>query len=283
VNQAEIDQQYNAVLSVDDVSIYADFDKQTSLTVRHQLNTALDVSYGEMPDQTLDIFPAKNSNAQVIIFIHGGYWRSLSNKEFSYVAKGFVDLGFTVVLPNYSLCPEVSISQITAQNQQAVKWDYHNIHRYNGDKFKIHLSGHSAGAHQAVMLAMTDWKLLTLPEKVIKSCTAISGIYDLSPLIHSWLQADLQLNDEMICQQSPLLILDNIKKTLPPLLIIVGELESSEFQRQSKELQPNWIQYSNKSRILIINEKNHFNVIHSLAEPCSYLLKQIKNFIVENV
>jgi len=215
-------------------------------------------------------------------FIHGGYWRSLSSKEFGFIAKGFLKLGFTVVLPNYSLCPKVSIEQITKQNRCFIKWLYHNIEKFSGDKEQLHLCGHSAGAQQVAMLTLTNWQdEFDLPSNIIKTVTAISGIFDLTPLRYSWLQADLQLTVQTVLSQSPQLLLEDNKfnTVMPPLLLSVGASESTEFIRQSQDYLSQWKNMGYHGELIIQQDKNHFTVLHQLYNECSDLCNEIRSFI----
>jgi arylformamidase len=92
-------------------------------------SSLLDVSFGSTIEETLDIFPAQDPDAPILVFIHGGYWRSNSSKEFSWVALGPVALGFTVVITNYALCPKVTLPEITRQSRAAIAWVEQNVQR----------------------------------------------------------------------------------------------------------------------------------------------------------
>src|ERR1700710_1120764 len=116
---AEIDAEYDVDRSVPDFSVYARHYTEESRLARHRLRAELDVPYGPTRDETLDIFPAAERNAPVFVFIHGGYWRMLSSKEFSCVALGLNQLGITTVVVNYALAPKVSIDEIARQARAA--------------------------------------------------------------------------------------------------------------------------------------------------------------------
>ena len=95
-------------------------------------------------------------------------------------------------MPNYSLCPKVTIREITEQNCAAIAWLHNNAKRFNGNQKKIVVCGHSAGGQQAGIIAATDWEReFDLPKNIIKGSIPISGIFDLTPLYHSWLQPKL--------------------------------------------------------------------------------------------
>ena len=93
----------------------------------------------------LDIFPAPQPEAPIMVFIHGGYWMMASSKEFSFVAKGMVSAGITTVVVNYELCPKVTIDEIVRQTRAAIAWVYQNAKSFGADPNRIYVSGHSAG------------------------------------------------------------------------------------------------------------------------------------------
>src|SRR5438105_9315071 len=88
---------------------------RASAMAREGLSRRLDVAYGDAPAETLDVFPCPSANAPVLVFIHGGYWRSLDKSDVSFVAPSFVHGGAMAVIPNYALCPAVTIDQIALQ------------------------------------------------------------------------------------------------------------------------------------------------------------------------
>ena len=133
----------------------------------------------------LDLFPtAAADSAPLFVFIHGGYWRSLDKSDTSFVAPALAQAGLTVVVPNYALCPSVTIEQITMQMVKAVAWTYRNATLYGGNPKRVYVGGHSAGGHLAVMMALCDWPTYAkgLPRDLVKGVLAISGLYDLEPV-----------------------------------------------------------------------------------------------------
>ena len=141
-----------------DFGHYVDSFLSNSARVRKTLAPRLDVPFGPTTAETLDIYPAARPDAPIHMFIHGGYWHSLSSKEFSFVAEDLVAAGVTVVINNYALCPDVTITEIVRQNRAAVAWLYRNAATFGGNRSRIHVSGHSAGGHLTAMLLMTDWE-----------------------------------------------------------------------------------------------------------------------------
>ena len=203
--QAEIDAQYDVESSVPDFGRHVDLFLSNSARVRNELGPRLDVPFGPTTAETLDIYPAARPDAPIHMFIHGGYWHSLSSKEFSFVAEGLVAAGVTVVINDYALCPEVTVTEIVRQNRAAVAWLYRNAATFGGNRSRLYVSGHSAGGHLTAMLLATDWERdFGLPPDLVKGGTAISGLFDLEPFVHSWLQPKLRLTAEEIDRMSPI-------------------------------------------------------------------------------
>ncbi len=275
--QEAIDHEYNVELAVGDMRPYIDLFVGGSARARAELECALDVRFGPTLAETLDIFPAAQAGAPVLLFIHGGYWRALSSKEFSLVARGPVAQGATVVVMNYALCPGVSIAEITRQSRAAVAWIVANIARYNGDPARLYAAGHSAGGHQVGMLVATDWVgEYGLPVDVLKGGIPISALFDLRPFRYSWLQPKILLTHELIAQQSPLF---NIPEVAPPLLITLGGDESAEFHRQSADFLTAWQARGHRAQRFAQPGRNHLTAITGFEDPASELTAAVMAFM----
>ena len=269
--QEEIDAQYDVERAVPDFGPYADFFVGRSAYARASLPCALDVRFGPTRDEYVDIFPASQPGAPVLVFIHGGYWRMLSAKEFSLVALGLAPHNVTVVITNYALCPKVTIDEITRQSRAAIAWLGRKAVQYNGDPSRIHVAGHSAGGQQVGMLLATDWNgEYGLPQDIVKSAVAISGLFDLSPFPYSWLQPKLLLTHETIRRQSPLF---HLGPSPARLLVTLGGDESPEFHRQSQEYLGGWTACGNRGSAFEQPGRNHFTAIYDYADPAAPLTR----------
>lgn len=276
-SQEDIDLEYNLALTVPDIEHWIEWYTLESLTARCKLDCMLDVRFGPTVDETVDIFPAKEQGAPLLVFIHGGYWVSCSSKDYSLVANGLVSRGITVAVANYSLCPKVTISEISRQVRAVIAWLHREASNFNADPSRIFVAGHSAGGHQVGMLLATDWLIeYGLPNDVIKGGISISGVFDLRPLCYSYLQPKLLLTHEVILHQSPYL---NIPRSGPPLLITFGEKETKEFHRQSTEYLQAWQANGLRGELLVQEGNHHFSAIEGLNDSSSSLCQAIVDFI----
>ena len=181
--------------------------RQASAVARAGSPTArLNLRYGDQPDERLDLFPAARPGAPVLVFIHGGYWRSLSKDDHAFLAPALVAAGATVVIPGYSLCPAVTIEDIALQMVRALDWVWRNVEAHGGNPDRIVVAGHSAGGHLAAMLLCCRWRdrAADLPLNLVHGALSISGLYDLEPLRHvPFLGDDLHLTPASVRRLSP--------------------------------------------------------------------------------
>ena len=272
--QAEVDAQYDVEQSVPDFMVHARHYTDESRVARHRLRCELDIPYGPTRAETLDVFPAEAPNAPVFVFIHGGYWRMLSSKEFSCVALGLVALGITTVVVNYELAPKVSVDEITRQMRAAVAWVLRRIERHGGDPTRVAVGGHSAGAHLTAMCLQTPWRQdygLTSDDP-LAAAVLVSGLYDLEPLRYSLMQPMIQLDDGVIRRQSPMF---SVRECKTPALVTWGGDEPDEFRRQSDDFNAAWTAAGNRSKRSPMAGANHFTAIYGFEDPKSMLCQWI--------
>lgn len=229
----------------------------------------IDIGYGATPAETLDVFPTPRANAPVLVFIHGGWWRALDKSDHSFIAPVFNQAGALVVIPNYGLCPAVTIETIALQLTRALIWTHRNATLYGGDPQRIVVAGHSAGGHLAAMMLSCDWRAIDpkLPARLVRGALSISGVFDLEPVRHTpFLKADLRLTPASVQRLSPL----RFPRPSGPLFAMVGALESEEFLRQNQSIRDAWGAKSVPVCETVAGT-NHFDVLHALADPQSPL------------
>jgi arylformamidase len=261
------DAQYNNRARVPEhASILARWTEASALA-RQGLRGAIDLPYGDSAAERLDVFNAEQPNAPVLVFIHGGWWRALDKADHSFIAPAFVKAGAMVVVPNYGLCPAVSIEDIALQMTRALAWTWHHAAEHGGDPSRIAIAGHSAGGHLAAMLLACRWQTVddALPARLVSGALAVSGVFDLEPIRQApFLQADLKLNPASVRRLSPAFF----PRPRGPLYAVVGGQESDEHLRQNRLIRDQW----GPSTVPVCETavgKNHFDVLHELVDPKS--------------
>jgi arylformamidase len=249
-----------------------------SLTTVRTQPREVDVRYGGGPGEHLDIFHAAAPDAPVLFFIHGGYWRAFDKKDHSFVAPAFTRDGACVVVPNYALCPAVTIPDITMQMVRALAWTWRNIARYGGDPSRITVAGHSAGGHLATMMLACVWQAFDpkLPADLVKNALAVSALHDLDPIMRApFLQVSVQLTPEQVHKASPARLPAPARGEL---FTVAGGLESEEFHRQNQLIRDAW----GAERVPIcevIPGLNHFTVLEAMATPGHHVHQLAKKLL----
>ena len=232
-------------------------------------NSELGLAYGKSERQKIDLFwPGAARNARIVLFVHGGYWRALERESFSHMAAGANARGLAFALAGYDLCPKVMITEIIEQVREAAAF----LGRRHGGP--IVACGHSAGGHLAGCLVATDWKKrgADLPADLTPTGLSISGLFDLTPLLQTSMNADLRLDAAEVRRTSP------IFWPVPPgaraFDAWVGGDESAEFLRQSRIIADAW-KKGLATRYEAVAGTNHFTVLDPLAKPDSPLTARL--------
>ena len=242
---------------------------ESSARARATMTCYLDRAYGDQPGETVDLFPARKGDGSCLMFIHGGYWRALDKKDFSFLAPALVDAGVSLAVVNYDLCPRVSMEEIVRQMLRASRWLWLNAEEYGMDQDRLYVAGHSAGGHLTAMLMCAVWPAFdrALPKDLWKGGLAISGVYDLRPLLEvEWLNGDLKLDADSALRLSPAFL---PPATRAPVMTCVGGEESSEFRRQNALLGSRW--RGAFAGDIAAPGKHHFSVVDGLADQKSAL------------
>ena len=231
----------------------------------------LGLKYGPSPRQTIDLFKPRgsqdNKDGPLALFIHGGYWRSLEPQSFSQMARGMNARGIAVGVSGYDLCPQVGIGDIIRQTQQACLFLWKRLGR------RILVSGHSAGGHLAACMLATDWQALDpgAPADLVPAAYAISGLSDLTVLLHLSSNADFKLDEAEARRISPILWPAPKGRALD---VVVGGIESSEFLRQSRIIVDAWGK-DNATRYEAVPGMNHFTVCDAMTDPDSAMVDRL--------
>lgn len=242
--------------------------KEASEEARRTLPCALDVAYGDGPSEALDIFAARDGSRALLTFLHGGFWRALDKSDFSFLARPFVERGVAVAVVNYALAPAVTIETIVRQMLAAHAWLYRNCRRYGAPRDRIYVSGHSAGAQLTAMMLAAEWPAYArgLPEDLVKGGLAVSGVFDLEPLLHVSFNSDMRLDARSVRKLSPI---NYRPRRVVPLYTAVGSDESEEFRRQSRLIAARWEHCFRRD--IPMPGCHHLSVIERLGDPGSAL------------
>ena len=249
-DQAALDAQYNARAMVPEYGDYFARWAAESAVVRKHLPARLDIAYGRSRQARLDLFPAQAERAPLLLFFHGGYWRSLDKSDFSFLAPAFVDAGVAFASVNYDLSPEAGVDEMVAQVREAASWVVDNAASLGVDAEAVFLAGHSAGGHLAAMAAA---------EVPVAGLCSISGVYDMEPIRLSYLNELLEMDEAVAAASSPI----RLKPAQAmPILLAVGERESAEFKRQQDEFAQAW----SAARSLELPGRDHFSAVDALGD-----------------
>jgi arylformamidase len=224
-------------------------------------NAELGLAYGASPRQTVDLFfPEATGHTPLALFIHGGYWRSLDPSSFSHISAGLNSRGIAVAVAGYDLCPNVTIGQIVNQMRNACLF----LWRRFGQRLMVF--GHSAGGHLSACMLATEWKKFDpkAPLDLVPAAYSISGLFDLSPLTQTAMNADLRLDETEVARVSPIGWPVSSNRVFDA---VVGGAESSEFLRQSRIIVDAWRQKGVETRYEAIPGANHFTVLDPLTNP----------------
>jgi arylformamidase len=228
-----------------------------------------DVPYGDDLLETMDVYMPLGSPSAMLMFVHGGYWRSLDKSQHAFIARPFVDRGVAVAVINYSLCPNISMQKLVLQVMAAGAYLYRNANDFRVPKKRLFVAGHSAGGHLAAMALSCEWPHFSkgLPKNIFQSGFSISGLYDLRVLTKiASINADLRMTEADASLLSPAL--------MPPpqrvrLSIAVGGQELGGFKDQHRLIAQSW-----SSNILLDTPcptDNHFSILETFADPTSEL------------
>ena len=236
---------------------------------RARLGAPRRVAYGSQPIEQLDIYRTERANAPVHVFIHGGAWRAGMAKDYAFPAEMFVHAGAHYVVPDFSWVQDTgaSLLPIAEQIRRALVWVARNAASFGGDAGRIYVSGHSSGAHQAGVLATTDWKRVGLPTDVVKGYVLISGMYDLLPVSLSARGAYVRFDERTLEELSAMRHLDRVAA---PATVVYGTLETPEFQRQSREFAEGLKKAGKPVQLVVAEGYNHFEVMETLANPFQF-------------
>lgn len=266
-----VERGYNNRAAVPDHQRWLDAWVERSQSAIEALRPEIDVPYGDGPDETLDVFRPAGRPRGTFAFIHGGWWRALDKSDYAFVAPPFVAAGYAVATINYTLCPAAAIDAIVDQCRRAVRWlAIEGPQR--GLTAPLVIGGHSAGGHLTAMMYTIDWCAEGFERAPFVGGVSLSGVHDLTPLVHFSHNADFKLDAALARTLSPA---RKPPTTDAPLLIAVGADETSEFVRQTDLLWDAWPRNrpAGARAPMHIPGRQHYSVVLDYADPASALAR----------
>ncbi|MBY6083662.1 alpha/beta hydrolase [Ruegeria arenilitoris] len=231
--QAELEREYAPSSMIGgDLAPYLAAYSALSAQARAQLTVQETLGYGDTPAQVLDFFPARAPGAPLHVFIHGGYWQALSQRDSAMMAPALVQGGQAFATVNYTLAPDARLGQMVDECRTALMWLAIRAKSLGFDASHVTLSGHSAGAHLAAMVMATSADQFARIGLRVREVILISGVYDLEPISLTPVNDPLQLTPVELHDLSPTL---NLPAPGPRYRVTVGERDTGEFIRQSRD------------------------------------------------
>jgi len=275
-DQASLDAQFT-LDTIRDLDSHMAKRLALSAAARDRVRNRLKIPYGDGSDATLDLFyPDKAAGpAPVLMFIHGGFWKSLDAATFSFVGGAFAPAGALVAVIDYPLIPNVRMKGIVEHVRAAIAWLAKHAGEHGGDPNRIHIAGHSAGGHLTVLSLDQSWQAEAgIPAGAIKGGCAISGVFELEPLRMSFQQDTLRFTVSEAASYSPQ---RGVPAKAAPLIVTVGGAETQEFVDQSMDLAAAWAKAGHATETIIAAQKNHIDILtDSLAQPGAPLHEALK-------
>jgi len=253
-------------------AVYARYAEE-SAAARATMANSCDIRYGTAARQVLDIFPA-GEKAPLLLFFHGGYWRALDKSMFSFIARPYVDAGWTVVLPNYTLAPAAGMDAIVEEARQAAFWVAREV---LPEGRPLVVAGHSAGGHLAMMTMLANWNDIGFKRSPVAGGIPISGLFDLEPIRQTSINALVGLTEDQARRNSPALMCLTDRG---PLLSIAGGEETDEFKAQTIRFDEAWRKAGSPGSHLIAEGHTHFSVVGAFASAESAVFKKALAFLI---
>jgi arylformamidase len=254
MDRAALDLAYNNVRAEPEYQAIMGRFKEQSEAVYRNAEVRQDLRYGNRSRQRFDWLSCGKQAAPTFVFIHGGYWQNYAKEDLAFVARGPLERGFNVVMAEYTLAPEASMTEIVDEIGALLdflQWDTGEAGF--GDR-PVCVCGHSAGGHLAALHR-------DHPRVAMTVC--VSGLYDLEPISLCWLDDKLNLTEEEVSRLSPL---HRIARGAPTI-VSVGMTELPELIGQSQRYATACEASGENVIFLPLPEQRHFTILTDLANP----------------
>lgn len=250
-DRKELDRAYNNSAAVPESgSLFKDW-LVRSEKLRARYPDHLNLAYGPRPRNRIDYYSA-GQNTPVLVFIHGGFWQMRSKEDFAFLAESFLTSGVSVAMVGYPLGPEATMDEIVADAHGAIRYLATELPGLGGDPARVVVSGWSSGGHLATMV---------LDEPSLRGGVSISGIFELEPLLKSYVNDKLHMDLAMAQRNSPILLLPRSSKQLD---LFAGTAELPEMRRQTADYASARRAAGLATQYTEIPDVNHYTILNSM-------------------
>jgi arylformamidase len=260
---AAYDQAFYAPLRMQNISRWA----SSSEATRARIGQPMRESYGPTAVEKLDVYRTKRTKAPIFVFIHGGAWLGGEARNYAFPAEMFVNAGAHYVALDFIAIKEASgdLRVMAEQVRHGIAWVYKNADKFDGDRDRLYIGGHSSGGHLCGVALVTDWqKNFGLPSDTVKGGLCMSGMYDLKPVRLSKRSSYVKFTDEMEQAMSSQRHLDLLRA---PIIVTYGTNETPEFQRQSRDFSGVVKATGKPVELVAAPNFNHFEMAESVGNP----------------
>jgi len=245
--------------------IVADWERRSS-EMRRRYPAHLDLRYGPRDRNRIDFLKVRDEGP-TLLFIHGGYWQNRAKETFALFAEGPLAYGINVALIGYTLAPDATLDQIVGEIHAGIDHLAKQLPALGGDSKGVVASGWSAGGHLTAMA-------LTHPQ--VRAGMAISGIYDLEPIRHSYLNEKLSLDEAASHRNSPMMVAGGPPK---PLSLVVGSAELPLLRKQTADFACHRAKHGLPVTYEEIPGADHFSIMNELSSPSGRITTLIRQLI----
>jgi acetyl esterase/lipase len=254
LSQQDLDLGLNNGVAVAGSGDMANGWEQRSAELRKRHSGHVELRYGPRERSRIDFLKAADK-APTLLFIHGGYWQTRSKEVFTIFAEGPMAHGINVALIGYTLAPDATLEEIIAEIHQGIDYLTGQLPALGAAADGVVVSGWSACGHLTAM---------ALSHPKVKAGMAISGIYDLEPIRHSYLNIKLGLDEAMSRRNSPMAQPGGAMK---PLALVVGAAELPLLRKQTADFACYRARYGLPVSYEEIPGTNHFTIMHEMQSP----------------
>lgn len=272
----QMEQHFNPRAAVAGVQDYLDTYVARSAAAREAISGEYDLRFGEGAKETLDLHrpAASDGPSSLVLFIHGGYWRALDKSDHSFVVPPLLETGAVVANINYDLCPSVTLDTMVEQMARALTFCHRHAADWGADPERIHLVGHSAGAHLAAEMLLRRWPSGAAP--AVRGVVALTGVYEPEVILQVSVNEEARVAPEVAARRT---CLGRPFTLRPRMLVAAGSDEPPGWQAQSRAFANACEQAGLDTALSIVAGGNHFTVLERALDPADPLGAAVRHSI----